>query len=327
VSAGGGTPVPVTQPDAAKKETAHRHPWFLPDGRHFLFTVTTGPGGSFSVNSVHVGSLDGEPPKVLTEADAQGIYASGFLLFVRDGTLLAQPFDPDRLVTTGDPLVVAEDVAIDIPAGLASLSASTTGMLSYRTTLSGGVVSQLVWVDRSGKVLETIGQKADQSELRLAPDGTRVAVSVLDPARRTRDIWIYDLTRDGLRTRLTFDAGEDWSSAWSPDGRSLVFSAGRPNPLHLYRKPSDGSGTEERLVEGVGTSTSAVGLRMAGFCCTARATPDLRPAMTCGSCRLRKNGSLAPSCRLPLARRAAIFPRTGDGWRTNRMNREETKST
>ena len=195
-------------------------------------------------------------------------------------------------------------------------------MLSYRTTLSGGGqrarprpedprhldlrsdVSQLVWVDRSGKVLETIAPLVSHR----APGAVRT-----DP--------------DGLRTRLTFDAGEDWSSAWSPDGRSLVFSAGRPNPLHLYRKPSDGSGTEERLVEGVGTSTSAVGLRMAGFCCTARATPDLRPAMTCGSCRLRKNGSLAPSCRLPLARRAAIFPRTGDGWRTNRMNREETKST
>jgi Tol biopolymer transport system component len=112
-------------------------------------------------------------------------------------------------------------------------------------------------------VLSTIGEKTDQSELNLSPDRTRVAVSVLDPTRQTRDIWIHDLTRDGVRTRFTFDAGEDWSSVWSPDGRSLVFSAGRPSPLDLYRKPSDGSAAEERVLGGGGnkyiTSWSADG--------------------------------------------------------------------
>ncbi|MGH9253592.1 MAG: protein kinase domain-containing protein [Vicinamibacterales bacterium] len=263
VSSGGGTPVPVTKPDPAKNEVSHRHPWFLPDGRYFLYVVTSGQGGSFSPNSVHLGSLDGDPPSPLMQADALAVYAAGFVLFVRDGTLLAQPFDTDRLVTMGDPLVIAQDVAVNLPMAVASLSASATGMLSYRVTSSGGVASQLVWIDRSGKVLETIGEKADQSEVRLSPDGTRVAVSVLDPTRRTRDIWIHDLTRDGLRTRFTFDAGEDWSAAWSPDGRSLVFSAGRPSPLDLYRKNADGSGAEERLVEGSGnkyiTSWSADG--------------------------------------------------------------------
>jgi Tol biopolymer transport system component len=101
-------------------------------------------------------------------------------------------------------------------------------------------------------MLGTVGDKADQTELQLSPDGARAAVSVLDPARRTRDIWIYDLARNGLRTRFTFDAGEDWTSAWSPDGRTLIFSAGRPAGLDLYQKNADGSGTESKLVEGSG---------------------------------------------------------------------------
>ena len=77
-------------------------------------------------------------------------------------------------------------------------------------------------------------------------------MTVLDPSRQTRDIWIHDLTRAGLRTRLTFDAGEDWRSVWSPESRSVVYSAGRPSPLSLYRKAADGSGAEERLLGGGG---------------------------------------------------------------------------
>jgi Tol biopolymer transport system component len=260
VSSGGGTPAPVTTPDPTRNEQAHRHPWFLPDGRHFLFT-TSKAGGLSPADRAYIGSIDGDALMPLMQTDGNAEYAAGHVLFVRDGTLLAQPFDTTRRMTTGNPVVIAQDIGV-VTAN-ANFSVSSTGMLSYRTTSSGGVTSQLVWIDRGGKVIGAIGEKADQSEVHLSPDGTRVSVSVLDPTRRTRDIFIHDLTRDGLRTRLTFDAGDDWSSVWSPDGRSLVYSAGRPSPLNLYRKSSDGSGAEERLLESGGnkyiTSWSADG--------------------------------------------------------------------
>jgi eukaryotic-like serine/threonine-protein kinase len=253
VSSAGGTPAPVTKPDPTRNEQLHQHPKFLPDGREFLYLVTTSKNGALlPARRLYIGSLDGDPPMPLMQVDAGAQYADGHVLFVRDGTLLAQPFDTARRTTTGDPIVVAQDVLVLLGAASANFSVSSTGVLSYRTTSSTGVASQLVWFDRSGKVLGTIGEKTDQSELQLSPDGTRVSVSVLDPSRQTRDIWIHDLTRNGMRTRFTFDAGEDWRSVWSPDGRSLAYSAGRPSPLDLYRKPSDGSGVEERLLESGG---------------------------------------------------------------------------
>jgi eukaryotic-like serine/threonine-protein kinase len=249
ISSGGGTPMAVTKPPS--RNEVHRHPRFLPDGRHFLYVVTSSTGGLLPANRLHIGSLDGDPPTPLMQVDTEAEYAEGHVLFVRDGTLLAQPFDAARRITTADPIVVAPDIGVNPGAATAAFSVSG-GMLAYLTASSTAVASQLVWLDRSGKMLATIGEKTDQSELQLSPDGTRVSVSVLDPSRQTRDIWIHDLTRDGLRTRFTFDAGEDWRSVWSPDGRSLVYSAGRPSPLNLYRKPSDGSGVEEPLLESGG---------------------------------------------------------------------------
>jgi tRNA A-37 threonylcarbamoyl transferase component Bud32 len=253
VSSGGGTPVPLTKP--GKDEVGHRHPWFLPDGRHFLYVATLGQGG-FARHSVNVGSLDGESSVPLVQSDTKSIYANGFVLFVRDNTLLGQPFDAARLSTTGDPVVIAQNIANTIGFANGALSASVTGVLAYRTRSAGGVASQLVWHDRRGKTLGPVGDQADQTEVQLSPDGTGLAVSVLDPTRRTRDIWIHDLTRNGLRTRFTFDVGEDWASVWSPDGRSIIFSAGRPSPLDLYQKNANGSGPEKKLLEGNAAGTN-----------------------------------------------------------------------
>jgi eukaryotic-like serine/threonine-protein kinase len=255
VSSAGGTPVQITKPDAARNEVSHKQPRFLPDGRHFLFVAT---GSSSSKSSVLLGSLDSGSLSPVLQSDTEAIYADRFLLFVRDRTLLAQPFNPNRLEVSGDPVVVAQNIDVNIPGALSNVSASTTGLLAYRATSARGADSQLAWFDRSGKRLGTIGDTADQTDIQLSPDGTRAAVSVLDPSRRTRDIWIYDLTRNGLRTRFTFDAGDDWSSVWSPDGRSLIFSAGRASPLDLYQKSADGSGDERKLLEGSGASNKYV---------------------------------------------------------------------
>jgi hypothetical protein len=173
VSSGGGTPVSITKLDATKKESSHRQPWFLPDGRHFLYHVVSPPAAAPApVSSVYVGSLDDASQVSLLASDSKAIYANGFLLFIREGALLAQPFDAARLVTTGDPVVIAQDVVANPASGLAPFSASATGVLSYRTA-SSGINTQLVWLDRSGKPLGTIGEKADQTALALSPDGAR----------------------------------------------------------------------------------------------------------------------------------------------------------
>jgi len=247
VASRGGTPTPATTLDAARKESLHGHPWFLPDGRHYLYWVVRAPAGAAPQRSLYVGSLDGGPTVSLGASDSRAVYANGFLLFVRDATLLAEPFDVASQTTTGDPVAVAQDIPSSPTSGNALFSVSAAGIVSYRASV-GLTLTQLTWFDRTGKVLGTAGEKADQASIRLSPDQTRVALTVLDPARRTRDIWIHDLTRNA-RTRFTFDAREDWTTAWSPDGRQLAFSADRMGRLDVYMKAADGSGTEELLVE------------------------------------------------------------------------------
>ena len=243
VPAGGGTPVQATMLDTAKNEFGHFFPWFLPDGRHFLYAAGSNDSGA----SIYAGSLD-DPARVLVVAGSQlrsrVIYVDGYVLYLRERALLAQPFDADRLATTGEATVVARDVA-----NAKAFSASTTGVLAYRT---GSLASptQLAFVDRSGTPLNTIGAPSDQIILELSPDGGRVALGILDPVQRTRDIWIHDLRRD-VRTRLTFDKGDEFGAVWSPDATRLVFGSWRrPGVLNLYQQAANGSGAEEPLVAG-----------------------------------------------------------------------------
>jgi Tol biopolymer transport system component len=128
-----------------------------------------------------------------------------------------------------------------------AFSASETGILAYQAR-GGDLRSQLTWLDRAGKQLATVGEPADQISVEVSPNATRVAVSVLDPATRARDIWIHDLTRDNLRTRFTFDASDDLYAIWSPDDTRLIFSSGRKGTLDMYQKSSTGVGSESAIL-------------------------------------------------------------------------------
>ena len=247
VPASGGAVAPATTLDATKKEIGHTFPWFLPDGRHFLFLATSLDG-----NFLNAGSLDESRSTRLGPADSKAFYANGYLLFVRQSALVAQPFDTDRLATTGDPKVVVQDVSFAIANGTGGFSVSVGGTLAYRTD-SGASPTQLTIVDRNGREIQTVGEPDDQTAVALSPDGMRVAVSVFDVSRRTRDLWVHDLKR-GVRTRLTFNPGEDLQPAWSPDASRLTFSAGRPSRLDIYRQPANGAGAEEKLFEGGGNA-------------------------------------------------------------------------
>jgi Tol biopolymer transport system component len=170
------------------------------------------------------------------------------LLFMRDTTLVAQPLDARRLELTGDAMPIAEDVALGGSSGRnGAFSVSKTGVLAYQTG-SGSIPTELVWLDRQGKRVGTLGERADYMDFALSPDGTRAAVSVLDPARNTGDIWLLDVAR-GVRTRFTSDPANESSPVWSPDGAAIVFDSNRAKNADLYQKFSSGVQAEQAILQ------------------------------------------------------------------------------
>jgi len=249
VSASGGTPSVVTSLETKMGDSFHASPFFLPDGRHFLYlavgSVTAGPK---EARAVYVGSLDSHEPRLLLPGGANAMYAQGHLIFLRQDTLMAQPFDVDGLKLTGEAVPIAQQVQIDRNIGArGAFSVSESGVLAYQVG-SAEVRSQLVWLDRAGKTIGSVGEPADYGDIWLSPDGKQVAASVVDPARMNRNIWRIDLD-SGLRTRLTFGRSDEDSPIWSPDGRRIVYSTSPKGPRDLYQKASSGVGADEALLE------------------------------------------------------------------------------
>jgi hypothetical protein len=245
VSASGGAPVPATRLDAASHETSHRWPFFLPDGRHFLFTVLRAGAAQPEPNGIFVGALDSNERHQLVAARSNGAYAPpGDLLFVRDGTLLAQPLDATRLELKGDAIPVADPVQTFPPVAVAAFSVSENGLLVYQAG-TAGEASQAVWIDRAGRQSETGMAAGPIGSLRLSHDGRRVAYRVEDRQGRA-DLWIHDLARR-VSSRFTFDPANDFDPVWSPDDTRIVFSSNRTGGGDLYQKATTEGGAEEML--------------------------------------------------------------------------------
>jgi len=241
IPAAGGEPSPLTRPESPK-QTSHRFPQFLPDGRHFLYYVQGIPESS----GVYIGDLQGSQTRRLLDADAAAVYAApGRLLFVRQGTLFAQDFDAARLELRGNASPVAERIALNAGAqGSAAVSASTAGPFVYRTGSAGGL-RQFVWLDRSGKDIGKAGDLLSAVGIELSPDGRRVAL--FHQVNQNFDVWLLELGR-GVLSRFTFDPALERFPIWSPDGSRIVFSSNRKGPYDLYQKPAIGAGTDELLL-------------------------------------------------------------------------------
>jgi len=250
VSAAGGTPEPITTVDQKRTETSHSFPQFLPDGKHFLYERLSSDA---SLTGVYVATIDTKPAdapsKRLLEVGSGATYVpapeqkTGFLVFYRGSTLLAQPFDAAALEFKGDPVPIAEQIGSFGRSAWYSVSAS--GALAYRTGGSGQ--RQLTWFDRKGNVLGHLGEPGLYYDVALSPDGKQAAV--YQPSDQY-DIWLYDLARGG-KTRFTFTPTFDRYPIWSPDGRQIAYCSGKSNntDIGIYRKPSNGAGEPELLLK------------------------------------------------------------------------------
>lgn len=245
VPASGGTPQPVTKLNASLHETTHRWPQWLPDGKHFLFYAH---GDSSQENATFAGSLSGGAPKLLIRGDSNAVYAPpGDLLFVRQGTLMAQRFDAGRLRLIGEAMPLAEHAATNASVWRGIFTVSANGILAYKAGDSTGISSKLVWFDRNGKQLMETGTPGEYDSPSLSPDDRRLAVALTAPGAASPDIWIFDLAR-GIRTRLTFSPAIDAAPSWSPDGKTIAFQSNRSGQFHLYQKASDGTSKTTPLV-------------------------------------------------------------------------------
>jgi len=241
VSSAGGRSSPVGH--LMPGQIAPVFPSFLPDGRHVLMYTA----GTPDTAGVHLLSLATGESSHLLQADSSAVCAPrcDVLLFVRQGTLLAQPFDPGTRSVSGEPFPVAEHVESAAVPGVASFSVSSDGTLAYGVGAPTDSGLQMVWVDRAGKLLGSVGPRANYRGIELSPDGSRIAAHRHDSPGG--DVWVTDVAR-GTTSRLTFDAAQDNSSPlWSPDGSSVAFASVRGGNWGLYRKPANNTGAEERL--------------------------------------------------------------------------------
>ena len=253
VLAAGGQPSEIAAPDASQHETSYRYPYFLPDGRHYLYQAVSSDAAK---TAIFVGAIDSKEKTHVMESESEAAYAApGYLLFTRGVTLFAQPFDAKKLSLTGEAVLVADQVSNN-GAGLHEFSVSQSGVLAFRTSPGnpgnrgrGAVVNAvpdrpLNWLDRSGKHIESsMGMPGPYLGLDLSPDGKRVAVHRHEG--EGGDIFV--LEQGKAPVRLTFDVTQDNSSpVWSPDGKQIAFASRRNGKWGLYTKLADT--TKEELI-------------------------------------------------------------------------------
>jgi len=238
----GGTPQLLTR--LGKGDISQRWPEFLPGGKAVIFAASANTS-NWANAQVAVQSLGTGERRNLIQGGTNPRYApSGHLVYSQGGSLMAVPFDPQRLVVTGPPVAVVERVLQSSVIGVAQYSFSSTGSVVY---VPGGIQSaqsRLVWVSRNGAAQPLAAPVRPYRGPRLSPDGRRVVVAIEE---QETQIWLYDLSQETL-TRLTFEGSANYNPVWTPDGKRIAFNSNREGvPVNLFWQLADGSGGLERL--------------------------------------------------------------------------------
>jgi Tol biopolymer transport system component len=246
VSATGGKPSYVFNEETRKTVPNNAWPFFLPDGKHFIFTSNK-TGTTIASISICLGEIGSQETKLLTPTESRAEYANGYLIYVLKGTLVAHRFDVDQLKLIGDPVPLADHVNAN--GTRAAYSVSENGLVAYLEGTSASDLSEFLWLDRTGKELGKEGEPGLYSDVALSPDSKWLAYAVRETADGNRDLWLRDLQRH-TSSRFTFNPGDDFRPTWSPDGKTIYFASNRGDELYrCYSKPANGTGSETVVVQ------------------------------------------------------------------------------
>src|SRR5262245_19940962 len=252
ISAKGGEVAQVTTVDKSRHEINHRYPTFLPDGRHFLYSISS---GEKETRGVYIGSLEGTLKRRLLDEVTPVKYmaavpgntaGAGWLVFSRDGALLARPFDTGRLEFAGDPFQLSDKVGSDLVSiNYFTFSVSDNGVLVFDPS-PNRQRRQYRWVDRRGQQINPLDLDAGNTGPWLSPDEKRFVADRIDPRTGTSELWLSDVSGSNL-TRFTFNQAGDFYPVWAPDGSRIVWSSTRDLHVNLYQKAASGAGEEALL--------------------------------------------------------------------------------
>jgi len=245
VPVSGGASAPITKLDT-KHHSTHRWPFFLPDGQHFLYLASNHSSPQGEQNGIYVASLDGKLNRFLVASLAGAAYAQDNLLYVRESTLLAQPFDLNSLSLSGSPHPVVDNVVLDLGVWHSTFTASQRSNTLIFQTGAAMAQSRLEWVDRTGKHLSFVDDPGVYLGPRISKDGQRFLITSGDP---THDVWLFN-SSGPQKTRLTFDGFIAGEPTWSPDGSRFTVTLGMPNSMfRIITRSSSGAGESLTLQE------------------------------------------------------------------------------
>jgi Tol biopolymer transport system component len=247
VAAGGGTPQALTTLNAVRNEHAHLWPQFLPDGNHFIFFVASDHGAS---TGVYAGSLDSPNYSLLLASKTNAVYSTGrpepgYLLFIREGSLVGQPFNASKLAAAGDAITLATNVDAVEGLSLAQVSVSANGTLVYQS--AGKSTRQLSWFDRTGKNVGTLGEPADWGPPRISPDGKQVVAGKRDAKSGVAALWVLNAASGSAFQLTHMTRGSSAQPIWSPDGSQIAFASDELGTFDLYVQPASAQSRSELL--------------------------------------------------------------------------------